>query len=159
MLGVRTVEDEIVGRENKRDWNPDIEFCRLLKFRRRNSDDRKALSIKLDRLPDRIRLPFEPPFPESRTDHCNSQIFRPLLLRSEEAANDGTHAHGLKKIRAYITPVDPFSLSRARQIDAAFIKPEGGYLLEALKPIPPAPGILIRVGIRHINALPDYDQL
>src|SRR5262249_24048130 len=116
--------------------------------------------IELNRLPDGIRGAIEPPFPEPRTDYRDPPIFMPLLLRAEEASRDGPHAQGLKKIRAHVQRFDPLGLSRAPQIDAAFVSPEDGNLLEALHPIPPSPSALIRVRILPLNTWPvDPDQL
>ena len=83
-----------------------------------------------------------------------------LLLRPEEAACNGVHAQCLKKIRAHIQRFDPFGLSLARQIDAAFVIPEDDDLLEDIHPIPPPPGAFLRVWILPVNTRPgDKDQL
>src|SRR5262245_17005776 len=159
-LGAWAVEDHIVGREYKGEWNPGIESCGILNLRRRNPDDRKALSIELNRLPDRVRGVFEPLLPEPRTDHSDPPIFMLLLLRPEESTCDGAHAQCLKKICAYIQRFDPFGLSPARQIDAASVSAEDGNLLEALHTVPPPPGALIRVRVLPLNTWPvDPDQL
>src|SRR5262249_24084291 len=77
----------------------------------------------------------------------------------EKRPTTGLTPMARKKIRAYVTSVHPSSAPRARQVDAAFVKPISGDLLEVFQPIPPLPGILLRVGIRHINARPEHDQL